>query len=78
MSYTPGRCYRYGGILALAEFGELLFIRVLAVCRNDRVRYFERALRHMRHPAARLAFIVVATHMLQDAMVALVRLEPVR
>lgn len=69
-------CRRYGGILALAELGELLFGRLLAVCRSDRLRYFNRALRPMKHWAARVAFIIVASHMLHDGMVALVMLEP--
>ena len=68
--------HRYGLVLALAEFGELLLVRVLAMHgRRARVRYFNKALRPMQHWAARIAFVISAGHMLQDAMVALVQLE---
>ena len=62
-------------MLAVAELGELLLLRIIAVC-VGRSCYFDRSLRPMRHWAARVAFTAMAAHMLHDALVALVRLEP--
>ena len=63
-------------MLGVAELGELLVIRFLAVCRKTRVAHFNRALFPMQHRAAMVAFMAVSGHMLQDVLVALVRLEP--
>ena len=60
----------------MAEFGELLLLRTIAACRGKGSVYFDRSLRPMRHWGARVAFIATAAHMLHDALVALVRLEP--
>ena len=62
-------------ILAAAELGELLLLRASPLFCGRRGKYFTRALRPLKHPGARLAFFAVAAHMLQDAMVALVKLD---
>ena len=69
--------HRYALVLACGEFAELLVVRVLACwCRGARVRYFNRALRPLLPMAARVAFVAASVHVLQDAMVAMVRLDP--
>lgn len=71
------RLLSYGLTLAVGEFAELLMVRVLAMCgREKRVRYFNKALHPLLPRAARVAFLFTAVHVLQDAMVALVQLEP--
>ena len=60
----------------MAELVELLLQRTIVACQGKGSAYFDRSLRPMRHWAARVAFTATAAHMLHDALVALVRLEP--
>ena len=65
---------RYGVVFAGAELLELGVIRVFAKFQG--VAYFDKVLSQLQLRRARWAFIWVAAHVLQDAMVALVRVEP--
>ena len=65
---------RYGVVFAGAELLELGVLRVFAKVQG--VAYFDKVLSQLKLRRARWAFIWVAAHVLQDAMVALVRVEP--
>lgn len=71
---APSCCIRYGVVFAGAELAELGLLRLFA--KAQRVEYFDKVLLQLRIRKARWAFILVAAHVLQDAMVALVRVEP--